>query len=72
MVDLIYQDGDTYTSQFDRFAQAGATAALGDNLWRARILRFGDDMLTIGIALVLLGLRSFSGRRCARRWAYRG
>lgn len=56
VIDLIYQDGDSYTSQFDRFAAAGALAALGDNVTKARVIRYGDDILTIGIALILLGL----------------
>ncbi len=60
VIDLIYQDGDTYASQFDRFAESGGLAALGDNnLTKARIIRYGDDMLTIGIALILLGLALF-------------
>ena len=59
VIDLIYQDGDTYASQFDRFALSGGLAALGDNLMKARIIRYSDDMLTIGIALILLGLALF-------------
>ena len=59
VIDLIYQDGDNYTSQFDRFAASGGQAALGDSLTKARIIRYGDDMLTIGVALILLGLALF-------------
>lgn len=59
VIDLIYQDGDSYTSQFDRFAASGGQGALGDNLTKARIIRYGDDMLTIGVALILLGLALF-------------
>ena len=59
VIDLIYQDGDTYAGQFDRFSASGGLAALGDNLTKARILRYGDDMLTMGIALILLGLSLF-------------
>ena len=59
VIDLIYQDGDTYAGQFDRFSASGGLAALGDNLTKARILRYGDDMLTMGIALILLGLALF-------------
>lgn len=55
VIDLIYQDGDDYASQFDRFAAAGGLAALGDSLTKARVIRYGDDMLTIGVALILLG-----------------
>lgn len=59
VIDLIYQDGDDYASQFDRFAAAGGLAALGDNLAKARVIRYGDDMLTIGVALIILGLALF-------------
>jgi len=59
VIDLIYQDGDTYASQFDRFAAAGGLEALGDNLTKTRIIRYGDDLLTIGIALIILALAIF-------------
>jgi simple sugar transport system permease protein len=59
VIDLIYQDGDTYTTQFDRFAASGGQGALGDSLTKARIIRYGDDMLTVGVALILLGIALF-------------
>lgn len=66
VIDLIYQDGDTYASQFDRFAEAGGLEALGDNLTKARIIRYGDDLLTIGIALIILALAIFFWTRLCK------
>jgi simple sugar transport system permease protein len=65
VVDLIYQDADTYESQFDRFNAVGAADALGSDLLYARIARYGDDILTIGLSFILLGLAIlFWGRLC--------
>lgn len=53
---LIAQPGDDYATAFDRFNQAGGAEALTDNLWTARMLRYGDDMISVGVGLCLLGL----------------
>lgn len=55
IVSLIYQDRDKYETQYDRFS-AYAGDSLGSNQTLAFIIRYGDDMVTIGIGLILLSL----------------
>ena len=53
---LVSQSGDTFETMFDRFQASGGSEALTDNLWSARIIRYGDDLITVGIALLLTAL----------------
>lgn len=55
IVNLIYQDGDKYETQYDRFS-AYAGNSLGSDQTLAFVIRYGDDMITIGIGLIMLGL----------------
>ena len=55
VIDLLYQSGDKYETMFDRFSQSGGKALEGD-IWSARVIRYGDDLVTIGVALALLAL----------------
>ena len=50
---LLYQRGDTYESQYDRlneFGNAGFTS------W---VTRYGDDLITVGVALALVAVMVF-------------
>ncbi len=50
---LLYQKGDDFGSRYDRLAGFGETG------FAARVTRFGDDMITVGIALLLVALLVF-------------
>ncbi|HIS02224.1 MAG TPA: ABC transporter permease [Candidatus Excrementavichristensenella intestinipullorum] len=41
---------------FDRFQASGGGEALTDDLWNARVIRYGDDLITVGIAVLLTAL----------------
>ncbi|MEG1192178.1 MAG: hypothetical protein RSG50_03030 [Clostridia bacterium] len=51
---LVCQPGDTYTTMFDRFNQSGGGAALADSGWTAQIIRYGDDLITVAVGLIIL------------------
>ncbi len=53
---LVSQSGDTFETMFDRFQAGGGGEALTDDLWNARVIRYGDDLITVGIALLLTAL----------------
>ncbi len=53
---LIYRSGDDYTKMFDRFSASGGADALEGNIWAARVIRYGDDLIALGIGLTLLAL----------------
>ncbi len=53
--DIVAQPDDDYASRFDRYAQAGGLAGVSDKT-SARIARYGDDLIYIGIGLVFLAL----------------
>ena len=50
---VVYQEGDTFTVQYDRYMAAGSGAALSDGVG-AWMIRYGDDLLYGGLALLLL------------------
>ncbi len=56
---LLYQSGDDYTTSFDRFSKSGGAVALKGNQTQAQIIRYADDLITVGIALALVGLLVF-------------
>lgn len=53
---LVYQSGDGYTESFDRYVAVGGMADLGDDQLFAQIVRYGDDLVTLGAGLAILGL----------------
>lgn len=53
---IVYQRGDTYTSRYDRYQQNGGSSALSDRQMTAWVTRFGDDIITIGVAMIILAL----------------
>lgn len=53
---LVSQSGDTFETMFDRFQAGGGGEALTDDLWNARVIRYGDDLITVGIAVLLTAL----------------
>ena len=50
---LVSQANDDYASRFDRYATTGGLAGVEKKMM-ARIVRYGDDMIYIGIGLVVL------------------
>jgi len=50
---VVYQEGDTFTVQYDRYMAAGSGATLSDGVG-AWMIRYGDDLLYGGLALLLL------------------
>ncbi len=56
--DIVSQAGDDFASEYDRFAAAGGDAALENGL-QARIIRYGDDLIYVGVGLILAGLVVF-------------
>lgn len=52
---IVSDMGDDFASRYDRFHQAGGAVAL-KNPTQAKIARYGDDMIYIGVGLVVLGL----------------
>ena len=59
LLSLISQPGDRYEAEFDRYAGAGGAGALKDKATLAQIIRYGDDLITLGVALVLAALIIF-------------
>ena len=55
IANITYQAGDTFTVQYDRYAAAGSTAAL-DNKAAAFAVRYADDLVYGGVALIVVAL----------------
>ncbi|MBR6569671.1 MAG: hypothetical protein IKK75_04390, partial [Clostridia bacterium] len=52
---IVYQAGDDFTVQYDRYAEAGSLAAL-DNKTAAFMVRYADDLLYGAVALLVAAL----------------
>ena len=55
IADIVYQAGDDFTIQYDRYVEAGSKAAL-DNKFEAFTIRYADDLLYGAGALVIAAL----------------
>lgn len=55
---VVHQKGDVFDTEFDRYVQAGALPALGGGATGARMMRYGIDLITVAVALLLLALMS--------------
>lgn len=55
LLTIVAQSGDDYTARFDRFARAGGDAAIADPM-KAKVARFGDDLIYAGVGLIVLAL----------------
>ena len=53
--DIVYQRGDSFTVQYDRYIAAGSGAAVSDKAG-AFMIRYADDMIYVGLALIIAGL----------------
>ena len=53
IMSLVAQSKDDYASSFDRYAATGGLAGV-ENKLSARMVRYGDDLIYIGIGLVVL------------------
>ena len=53
--DIVAQQGDDYAALFDRYNANGGFDAV-DNAMMANVNRYGDDMIFIGVGLVVLAL----------------
>lgn len=51
--DVIAQSNDDYASRFDRYCEYGGMAGV-ENKLSARIVRYGDDLIYIGVGLFVL------------------
>lgn len=49
---IAYQSGDNFCAQYDRYMAAGSGEAL-DNSLSAWMIRYADDLITMGLALVI-------------------
>ena len=52
---IVYQRGDSFTVQYDRYIAAGSGAAVSDKAG-AFMIRYADDMIYVGLALIIAGL----------------
>ena len=52
---IAYQRGDSFTVQYDRYVAAGSAAAV-ENKAGAFMIRYADDMIYVGLALIVAGL----------------
>ena len=52
---IVYQRGDSFTVQYDRYIAAGSGAAISDKAG-AFMIRYADDMIYVGLALIIAGL----------------
>ncbi len=60
MLSLTHARNDHYETEYDRYAKAGGSAALqGGETAAALLARYGDDLVTIGLALLLVALICF-------------
>ena len=55
IADIVYQRGDDYTVQYDRYVAMGSDAALGSKAG-AFMVRYADDMIYLGLGLAIAGL----------------
>ena len=55
IADITYQAGDTFTVQYDRYTAAGSADAL-DNKMAAFCVRYADDLIYGGVALIVVAL----------------
>lgn len=53
--DIVAQQGDDFASRFDRYKEGNGLEAVS-NATMARVARYGDDMIYIGVGLIVLGL----------------
>ncbi len=56
ILEMTHQAGDTYDTEYDRYMEHNGDEALGEAKLPATIARYGSDLITIGIALILLAL----------------
>ena len=52
---IVYQSGDDFTTQYDRYMDAGSGEALS-NTTTAFFIRYADDLIYCGVALILAAL----------------
>ena len=52
---IVYQRGDSFTVQYDRYIAAGSGAAVSDKAG-AFMIRYADDMIYVGLALIIAAL----------------
>ena len=52
---IVYQSGDDFTAQYDRYMEAGSGAAVS-NTTTAFFIRYADDLIYCGVALALAAL----------------
>ena len=55
IANITYQPGDTFTIQYDRYVAAGSSAALSNKL-SAFCVRYADDLIYGGVALIVAAL----------------
>lgn len=55
IANIVYQAGDDFTSQYDRYVEAGSSAAL-ESKTSAFIVRYADDLIYGGVALLVAAL----------------
>ena len=56
LLSLVSQANDKYETEFDRYAAAGGLAGLKGEQLTAQIIRYGDDLITIGVALIFAAM----------------
>ena len=52
---IVYQRGDSFTVQYDRYIAAGSGAAVSSKT-SAFMIRYADDMIYVGLALIIAAL----------------
>ena len=55
IANIVYQAGDDFTSQYDRYVEAGSSAAL-ESKTAAFTVRYADDLIYGGVALLVAAL----------------
>lgn len=53
--EIVAQSGDDFGARYDRYAADGGAEALGNGMM-ASIARYGDDLIYVGVGLVILAL----------------
>ncbi len=56
--DIVSQSGDDFAREYDRYNAAGGAAALS-NRFGAWVIRYGDDLVYVGVGLILAALVVF-------------
>ena len=56
ILSLVSQPGDRFESEYDRYAQAGGLAGILGDETSAWIIRYSDDIMTVGVAIVFAAL----------------